>query len=65
MSTIFTPGQWYLTVTCFGCKERVIVSRDLNNGHAFSVGRHYVVCPHCEMDRYYKSDQVEEYQQPN
>jgi hypothetical protein len=64
MFPTFTPGEWYLTVTCSACKTRLALRRDFSEGQSKIVGGYRFLCPHCDDDGDYTPDQVEHYQHP-
>ena len=56
------PGQWYTTIMCTSCNDRVILSIDLCKGESQPYQyRHQIVCPECGVEGLYKP---EPYQYP-
>ncbi len=41
-------GEWYLSVTCPGCKCRSLIFRDLNEGRGSINGCVGIICPRCK-----------------
>ena len=65
MLTVFIPGEWYLTVFCAGCKQRVPVFYDMSQGKSFIAGGYDLTCPKCGHAGSYPREQVEHYQHPD
>ena len=54
-----TVGQWYIVVTCDGCKCKILLFNDLNEGRSKLRGSFVVICPRCQREA---SMAVEHYQ---
>jgi len=54
-----TVGQWYIVVTCDGCKCKILLFHDLNEGRSKLRGSFVVICPTCQREA---SLAVEHYQ---
>ena len=44
-------GQWYLSVTCPTCNHKMLLFRDLNDGHGNTNGSCVVTCPRCNREQ--------------
>lgn len=64
MLTSFTPGEWYLTVICLGCKKRIPAVHDLTKGESEIVGGYVLTCSACGHKDAYSREDVEHYQHP-
>jgi hypothetical protein len=62
MFPIFEPGEWYLIVTCCGCKTMLKVFRDPGKRKFKFSGRYILTCPECQHKGSYSMDQVRRYQ---
>jgi DNA-directed RNA polymerase subunit RPC12/RpoP len=51
------PGQWYTTIMCESCNDRVILSIDLSRGKSQPYqNSHPIVCPECRLEGLYKPE---------
>lgn len=59
------PGEWYLVVTCDGCKIKLPFLGDLSEGKSEIKGSYVITCPQCRHNSEYDSDRIERYQHPH
>ena len=63
--SIFTPGEWYIFVTCDNCKTKQSLFQDLTRGQSRYKGTYVWTCPECSHKGNYDSEKLEHYQFPS
>ena len=56
------PGEWYISVVCEHCHQRVLIFHDLSEGKSeLELSRFHITCPKCQEEGSYIA---EHYQVP-
>jgi hypothetical protein len=64
MTFPFEAGEWYVVITCHGCKHRQPIFHDLTQGKANTDAVYTWTCPECSYKGIYEGEGVELYQHP-